>query len=308
VRNAVQFGYLNLAEDAYPSLSGGTSGLDLVLCRNVLIYFDGETVARVAARLLDGLSGDGWLLLGASDPPLADLVPCEVVVTDAGLAYRRPRSGARVAPRPAPKADSPAHTPPPRAPFLVADPPRASRPAALAVPPAPPPDAREARGAYAERDFGRAAELATRLVRDGGIAGGMPEVWVLLVRALANQGSLADAGRACATALDRHRTSAELAYLHAVLLGEGGRPAEAAAAARRALYLDRGLVPGHLALGGALARLGDADGARRAYRNAVRLLCLMAPDREVPAADGERAGRLLEMARVQLRLLGGAAA
>ena len=121
-------------------------------------------------------------------------------------------------------------------------------------------------------------------------------------------GEVEAAGRACVAALDRHRTSAELAYVHAVLLMEAGRHVDAAAAARRALYLDRGLVVGHLALGGALARLEDVEGARRAIGNAQRLLAGMTPDEVVPASDGEPAGRLAQMAAVQLALLPGVAA
>lgn len=65
-------------------------------------------------------------------------------------------------------------------------------------------------------------------------------------------------------ALDRHRTCAELVYLHGVPLGEAGLPAEAAAALRAAFYLDRTLAVAHLALAGELLRLGDEPGAERA--------------------------------------------
>jgi chemotaxis protein methyltransferase CheR len=302
VRDAVEFRYLNLAEDTYPSLPTGIWGMDLILCRNVLIYFDAETVARVARRLMDSLGDDGWLLLGASDPPLGDLVPCDVVVTGAGLAYRRPARGAL-----RPNATDmvtltvalPVQPPPPP----VAAP--AGEPARVVPAEAPSDDPEDVARAYAERDYERAAELAGRFVRRDGSD---PTLWIVLVRALANRGDLDGAGRACAAALDRHRTSAELTYLHAVLLAESGRYADAAAAARRALYLDRGLVVAHLALGGALARLGDTDGARRAFRNAEVLLATMSPEGIVPASDGEPAGRLAAMARVQMRLLGEAAA
>ena len=299
IRDAVDFRYLNLAEDTYPSLSTGIWGMDLILCRNVLIYFDAETVARVARRLIDSLSDDGWLLLGASDPPLGELAPCDVVVTDAGLAYRRSGRGTRSAAvattpfvlSPLPEAGAlpvATHDPAPVAP-------RQEERAGLA----------EAARSYAERDYERAAEQARRLVeRDGSD----PAPWIVLVRALANRGELEAAGRSCAAALDRHSTSAELAYLHAVLLAEAGRHADAVTAARRSLYLDRGLVVAHLALGGALARLGDIEGARRSARNARRLLAGMPPDAIVPGSDGEAVSRLAEMAGVQLQLLKEAAA
>jgi len=306
VRDAVEFRYLNLAEDTYPSLPTGIWGMDLILCRNVLIYFDPETVARVARRLMDSLSDDGWLLLGASDPALSDLVPCDVVVTGAGLAYRRPGRGVASPPGPlstAWRGGTEVGLPPLPEPVASApsSPPPAPLPRTEPAPAAP----EDAAGAYAERDYERAAELAGRFVqRDGSD----PLRWIVLVRALANRGELDAAGQAGAAALGRHRTSAELVYLHAVLLAESGRYVDAAAAARRALYLDRGLVVAHLALGGALARLGDTGGARRAFRNAERLLATMSPEGIVPASDGEPAGRLAEMARVQLQLLPEAAA
>lgn len=302
VREAVEFRYLNLAEDAYPSLSTGIWGMDIILCRNVLIYFDADTIARVAARLIDSLSDQGWLLLGASDPGLAGLVDCEVMVTASGLAYRRfgndpVRTRSTFAhgftpPRPEPL---PLELPtlPPAVPFEAV--------VQEAAPVVEPGDhGAVATKAYRERDYERAAVLAAEMVHRDGTD---PEPWVVLVRALANRGELDAAGRACAAALDHHRESPELVYLHAVLLAEAGLHSDAATAVRRALYLDRKLVVGHLLLGGALGRLGDLEGARRAVGNAQRLLAELESDTLVPASDGEPAGRLAEMARVQLELL-----
>ena len=89
VRESVEFCVLNLVHDRlFVRPPGGA--FDLIVCRNVMIYFDLPTVARIATRLLHSLAPDGWLVLGASDPPLTHLVPCEAVMTSAGMAYRRP--------------------------------------------------------------------------------------------------------------------------------------------------------------------------------------------------------------------------
>jgi chemotaxis protein methyltransferase CheR len=127
-------------------------------------------------------------------------------------------------------------------------------------------------------------------------------VWIDQVRRLANLGRLREAGDACAAALDQYRTSAEIIYLHAILLSEAGRHADAAVAARRALYLDRTMIVGHLALGSALRRTGDMAGARLAFVNAVALLDGMSPEAIVPASGGEPAARLAAAARVQRSL------
>ncbi|HEX8274654.1 MAG TPA: protein-glutamate O-methyltransferase CheR [Longimicrobiaceae bacterium] len=270
VRASVGFAPLNLAEPRRAYVAAGAWGMDLVLCRNVLIYLDDATTRHVAARLLESLAPDGWLFLGASDPPLAELVPCEVVPTGAGVAYRRPRRAAL--PPPAdpplrPAAGAPAGTVPPRSSVMS---------------PAPVP-AGSARAADVESDAGEAAAR---------------------VRALADRGALDEAAAACAAALRGHAESAELLVLHSTLLFAGRRYAEAAAAARRALYLDRGCAVAHLALGSALARVGDAGTARRAFRNAAELLRAGPGDAAVPASGGESAARLLAVAEAQLHVLG----
>src|SRR5262249_44046280 len=50
VRGLVRFERLNLVGDAYPSAATGTVELDLILCRNVLIYFGPEAMGAVVRR------------------------------------------------------------------------------------------------------------------------------------------------------------------------------------------------------------------------------------------------------------------
>ena len=65
LRERVRFRRHNLVADPVPP--SGESHFDLVVCRNVLIYFDAPTVARVIGRLQRSLRPDGVLLLGAAD-------------------------------------------------------------------------------------------------------------------------------------------------------------------------------------------------------------------------------------------------
>jgi chemotaxis protein methyltransferase CheR len=63
LRSKLAFARLNLMDDAYPI----ETDLDIIFCRNILIYFDKATQAKVLTRLCNHLSPGGYLLLGHSE-------------------------------------------------------------------------------------------------------------------------------------------------------------------------------------------------------------------------------------------------
>jgi chemotaxis protein methyltransferase CheR len=320
IRAAVQFSPLNLIADEYPSAASGTIDQDVVLCRNVLIYFDMASVALIASRLLAALAPDGWLMLGASDPPLSGLVPCEVVMTPGGMVYRRadrlPES-ARASTVAFPVVPPEAAWLSPFSPLLL-EPATVHEPAPLSLAPVEPPRPVAAAPAptiqsppvdtvvepeviaYRAADYPRAESLAREsLARD---ERRLPS-WVVLVRSLANQGRLREADDECVRALDLHRLAPELHYLHATLLRAADQHREAANAARRALYLDRGFVMAHLQLGDLLAHLGETERAARAFERASSELASIPDEEPVPAADGVPASRLRQIADMRRRAI-----
>jgi chemotaxis protein methyltransferase CheR len=269
----VTFAPLNLAEDGYPAPTSGVGAMDVILCRNVLIYFDRVTVTAVARRLFDSLAPGGWLFLGASDPPLTDEAPFQVVVSEAGVCYRRPASasGGRQSPESAlPEcalsertlfSSLPRGADAPRSPVLFVPPPRTAEPPSVEA-----------------------------------------EDPVLRVRRLANVDP-GEAERFCADVVRRRPLDVELCYLHAILLLGQGRDEEAGQALRRVLYLDRTLAVAHFALATLLERRGERAAACRAYRAAHDLTAARPADEAVPLADGEPAGRFSAAAAARLAVL-----
>jgi chemotaxis protein methyltransferase CheR len=64
IRDAVRFSTMNLIDpDARPELGV----FDVILCRNVLIYFKDDQILRVIDRLADHLATDGLLAVGVSE-------------------------------------------------------------------------------------------------------------------------------------------------------------------------------------------------------------------------------------------------
>ncbi|HSO32887.1 MAG TPA: tetratricopeptide repeat protein, partial [Labilithrix sp.] len=92
---------------------------------------------------------------------------------------------------------------------------------------------------------------------------------------------------------------AESHHRLALVAMERGQDDEAAAALRRALYLDRTLVMTHLALGMLRQRTGDARGARRSFRTVQRLCGAMTKSDPVPLADGACAAHVAAVAAAQ---------
>lgn len=89
-RAAVRFEAMNLLTDPYPR------AFDLVLCRNVLIYFDRTTQRDVIERLAGSVVIGGYLALGYAERLDGSSQPLHPIRTEDGMLYRRMEEGSRV--------------------------------------------------------------------------------------------------------------------------------------------------------------------------------------------------------------------
>ncbi len=223
LRRQVRFHARNLFADGDLP---GSAAYDFVFCRNLLIYFDRPTQDRAVSLLARRLSPAGALFVAPAEMAL--------LLEHGFTPLRLPRSFAMRPPQPRPSA------PPPRPAPVAARLPAPSlpppRPAPRAVAPPPPPPA-----LAAQRD--PAADLQA-------------------LRRLADQGALAEAARLGAQYLHAHGPSAEAYYLLGLVHDAAGRPAEAADAYRRAIYLDPRHHEALVQLSLLREREGDHAGAR----------------------------------------------
>jgi chemotaxis protein methyltransferase CheR len=292
IKRMVHFAYLNLAEDPYPSLLNSTNAMDVVLCRNVLMYFCDERARHVVLKLHHALTEGGWLIVSPVETSATSFHGFASVGFSGMTLYRKggqaevlpaaftalPASGvsdsaaaAISAPQPAredPLAEEPV--------FLLA---------AAASPDQAPALDDEACDARAEAT----ATPVTPAAADGGVG------IASLARACANEGKLAEALEWCGKGLAANRLDPGLHYLSAMIQQERGELAAAAAALKRALYIDPDFVLAHFALAN-LARLGGkSEEARKGYGNALALLAKCDPEAVLPEADGIIVERLKEI-------------
>ena len=125
LKRRVRFGHFNLAEDTDPGWR-----MDLIVCRNVLMYFDPQAAVKALARLHRCLADDGWLALGAAESPLTPGAGFAKLATHEAILYRKqpippatPHEAAR-APQPMPM---PMPMPMPRPEAAVSPPDAAAR-------------------------------------------------------------------------------------------------------------------------------------------------------------------------------------
>jgi chemotaxis protein methyltransferase CheR len=264
------------------SLLDGTSPLqfnefDLILCRNVLIYFHPDMVQRVVRALCDRLTPGGWLLLGHAEPNPSFQNFMEVVQLPGTVAYRRPMEPLPVPPAPA-------------VPWQPGLPPPAS--SAWPLPPPSPPPAAAPRPVAARRPPPTLplAGLPSHGVREA-------------VRVLANRGDLAGARQACQQGLQNNPVDAGLHFYAAMVARALGETAAAEQAFRRALYLDGAFVMAHYQLGLLLLDQGQREAGRRALANASRIAQHL-PDRSaLEEGDGMTAKELRDSVRLQLETI-----
>jgi chemotaxis protein methyltransferase CheR len=87
LRAMCQFGLLNLLDGPRTSVVGR---VDVIFCRNVLIYFDDASRRRVIDMFYDRLLPGGYLLLGHSESLLNVSTAFELVHLREDLVYRKP--------------------------------------------------------------------------------------------------------------------------------------------------------------------------------------------------------------------------
>ena len=89
MKSRVTFSPHNLIEDNYPTVHNNTASLDLILCRNVTIYFQESDTSSVVDRFYRSLVDGGWLVVGHSEPSLVVYRAFQAVNINGALFYKK---------------------------------------------------------------------------------------------------------------------------------------------------------------------------------------------------------------------------
>ena len=305
IKSMVSFAHLNLAAQSYPSLLTNTNAVDLILCRNVLMYFSSALVRQVIKRFHNCLLEGGWLVTTASEASAILYSPLTSVKLSGGAVYQK--NGSTAPPPRQHDTTNSTREQPQRVRRRVPTPrpqsttkPRDAAPcqAEAAAPDAPPETDlyAEALSLYMQGAYQESTDkLRQFAATDPGAFERDTSKITLLVRACANMGDLGGAQKWCEKAIASDKLSPELRYLLATILLEQGHGAEARRAMRDTLYLDDGFVLAHFALGNLARQQGDTVESVKHFARALVALRRLNPEEIVPESEGLTAGRFAEV-------------
>ena len=275
VRDLVEFRLHNLVTDGPPF---GTAEIDLVVCRNVTIYFGRETTRDLVNRFHRGLAEGGYLLLGHAETLWQVSDSFSLIPVGEAFVYRKDIDPVRS--RRHPPQLSTAHPQPASRPAAVTKrgvrdvlrvpvrlPRRAPQPFPVRVP-SPLDDLATAREALTKGRYAEAASLAERATAAHPL---LVEGYIVEGRALANQ----------------------------------GQDDAAIAALRKAVFLDPQAAHAHFLLATTLSRVGDPAGAAASFAAAALTLPSASTETLAELLDGRAVSDLvdlcLQLAAVQPR-------
>lgn len=286
LRAFIRFDAQNLALPLFTKVVSGS--LDLILCRNVIIYFDLPTIRGLMDRFYAALRPDALLLLGYSESLFKVYDRFEMVDIQGAFVYQRSRQAKSQKPQlpaeptPTPRIAAPCQARPPPAPASKPRPAPASPVPALPAPAlVQPPEAERLRheppqvrlgGAVRKMEMGQfnsALEVIEKLLAD---EPSDLDALLTLGNLYSLLGRASDARMAFAQVVNREPLCVEARVFGGVAALQANSLDEARSELSKALFLEPTLAIGHYLLAQVHERSKQYDAARRSYRNAIAQL------------------------------------
>jgi len=287
VQSMVTFQYLNLADNCYPATATGTDALDLILCRNVMIYFPPGLCKEITRCFFDCLEEQGSLLVGHSEhsdliyPGFSRRFKDRAIVYQKNgpnpvwekvIAIRFRGSG----------------SPPPG--ILTHEPPGARR-EGLQRPPGTEETMLFERGVLLVAQM-RPVEAIAEFRRVLAVNPCNERALYSVAMLLANTGNTAEATELAERLVETNPLHLQATYLLAILARETGDFPRELVLLKKTVYLNPDFVLGHFQIGLHYLKSGDAQLAQRSLLNALRILNDRAAGDPIDGVEGMTVGRL----------------
>jgi chemotaxis protein methyltransferase CheR len=264
----ISFDRLNLADGHFVA-PWNPCTIDLILCRNVMIYFWEDVNLQLIRRFHHALGPDGWLLVGGTEHNANRFSSFRTVDHQGARFYQKVAPSTALA-EPSVNALPSAGLGAPAS-FLETSPATLS-PLPLLT----------AGGEEPRPTTGSAAAPTDDL------------------RELANRGDWLAASECAQTLLTSNQMNPVFHFYRALISRNLGTPDESEQSLRQAIYLDRNFALAHFHLALALQQRSDKSGAARSFGNVLRILEPLPEESIVMPGPEITVGRLRGLAKLHL--------
>ena len=277
VRRMVTLSRLNLADDNYPSYETNTTSMDLILCRNVTIYFSESVTRMVVERFYNALVDGGWLVVGHAEPSVSVYARYETYNYPDTVLYRRNSKHI-----PLDLILSPQWQPEPLTHTATEE--------GITPSPSPAIDMARAADPFEQAQqlsrYGHSEQAQDVLLDLVESRPGDARVLTLLGQTYANLGNWSQAEYWCSKAVELDKLDIDAYYTLALVYQHQGEVDQAIDYMKKVVYLQRDNVLGHFGLADLYRDKGLWAQAQKSLDNARRLLDLRSDDELIPRSGG----------------------
>lgn len=268
IRKMVKFRPGNLMEDRFPDSASGIHDMDLILCRNVFIYFNGVSVAVVLEKFTETLNDGGYLVTGHGELYGQSLGRLQAKMFPESVVYQKTSVECEVRSAELKEDEKLRNYEVKEAKFAASQPEIPKLPTPPAKLPTPAPQLPTPESQFKDS--------------------------LLSARKYADSGQYDKAVAECRKALDIDNTAVKPYFLLAHISEMQGGNEAAKDLLKRIIYLSPDFIPVYLELGALYERENDAERAKKMRSTAIELLKALPHSSVVEPYEGVTAGELLE--------------
>ncbi len=321
IKKTVTFSCFNLAEDIY---SGLLHNMDIIFCRNVLMYFSSDMREKIISRFYDSLSDGGWFIISPSESSCLDGSRFIPVNFPGAILYKKDRNNKTfsmadktdawelqieqdyIIPFEEIKADQfidLTGLKPVEAEIrqnmtyehILAN--------SLTVPIKEEPghDMTEyelSLKLYEKGHYREASEKLEDFFNKGHISSSHTDGMIILAKSYGNQHNYSLAEQWCKKAIEYKKTDRYYYYLLSTILQEEDKIDEAIALLKKAIYIDENFIIPYFLLGSLYLKQGKTKEAEKQFKNTLSMLDNLKEDAILYDSDGMTAGRLKEIVKM----------
>ncbi|MFC1562548.1 CheR family methyltransferase [candidate division KSB1 bacterium] len=267
IKEMAHFADHNLVEEYSNSLSVPEESIDIIFCRNVMIYFKKSRFKKVVNMFYDLLKKNGYLFVSNSDLIFPIFKMFQIRHFQKAIIFQKSES---INDSMAEKFDG-----------LIQH-----------------KEEKQSKLEQKETLENKIVETLENSYKKLEIDPDSVEDYVIIAKILLDKGDFENAYEWCTKAIQKDKLNVDAYFILSMIFEEQQNYDKAVETLKKVIYLDNSFVLGYYSLGNLYQRLDDIEQAEKYYRSAVRILEPMNKNVVIPFLDDLTVGELLGLIKI----------